>query len=343
MSITRAAGPPTAGPTNGVERRALVIDCDPGIDDAVGLALAVASPEIDLLAVTTVAGNAPLAVTTANARGVLALLGRPDVPVFPGAARALVRQSAHNRRSPHGTNGIGGVDLPAVTAAQSGGRAVEALARLLGEARPRSIVIAALGPLTNLALLISLYPELTDRIDRIVVMGGSMSAGNITPVAEFNTWFDPEAAQRVLADSDLDVTTVGLDVTRLATVDDELVSTLARRGDAGAALASMVTAYLDRRQTGWSLHDVLAVATVIEPAIVTTTTATLEVVVAGPARGQTIYALDELRHRYATDDPDADPPDQKVQVAIDLDISRFRLLVADRVAAARPLERTGRP
>jgi pyrimidine-specific ribonucleoside hydrolase len=310
----------------------LIIDCDPGIDDAVALALAVASPEIDLLAVTTVAGNAPLERTTDNALRLLELLGRPDVPVAGGATRALVRAGVHNRRSPHGVNGLGGIELASDSTAPAPYHAVDVLASALSDSTGPPITIAALGPLTNIALLLARYPELSTRIHQLVVMGGCIGRGNITPVAEFNVWTDPEAAQRVLTDSDLAIHIVGLNVTRSAVADDAMLATLRTRSRQGSVLANMVHAYGDRVPGGRPLHDVLALACVVDPGIVSSAPASVEVDTgSGPARGQTIYVLDEWREFYAVADPQPPGPTHRVQVALDVGVARFQRLVLERV------------
>jgi pyrimidine-specific ribonucleoside hydrolase len=310
----------------------LVIDTDPGIDDALSLALAVVSPELDLQLVTTLAGNSPLPVTTENALRLLHAFGREDVPVAAGADRALVRVAVHNLPLPHGLNGLGGVELSEARRQAESEHAVDLLAELLSSAEPHSVTIAAIGPLTNMALFLAVHPHLADRIDRLVVMGGSHGRGNITPVAEFNTWTDPEAAQRVLAESDLEITLVGLDVTRRATIDKPTLAILRSLSARGALLADMVEGYGDYQADGWPLHDVLAVAAIIDPTLIRTLPATIEVdTTLGPGRGQTVTTFEELGP-YATG-LYADPaPRTRVQVAVDVDEARFRDMLLSRVA-----------
>lgn len=311
------------------DRIPLVIDCDPGIDDAVALALAVASPEVDLLAVTTVSGNAPVEVATANALKLLRAFGRDDVSVAPGAGRALVRVGWHGLASPHGEDGLGGVELGSAPAPTAAEHAVQRLAAVLRAAAPRSVTVAAIGPLTNIALLLALHPECADRIDRLVVMGGSTGAGNITPAAEFNVWTDPEAAQRVLADSALHICLVGLDVTRRATVDGTALAALRAASQQGAVLARMILGYGDRRPDGWPLHDVLAVASVIDPTLITTRPAQVEVDTGlSPERGRTVcdFAAADRSRRVNS----VATRGTRCEVAVDLDVARFRDLVLAR-------------
>src|SRR5205823_9039370 len=181
----------------------ILLDCDPGHDDAIALLLALASPEVELLGVTTVAGNQTVEKTTANAIRILELVGREDVPVARGADRPLVREP-FVAAYVHGESGLDGPDLPPARGEPVAQHAVDFLAeRLAGK------TLVATGPLTNVALLLALHPEA--RPDRIVLMGGAIAEGNVTPAAEFNVWADPEAAARVFA-SGIDMTMVGLDV-----------------------------------------------------------------------------------------------------------------------------------
>src|SRR3954469_3370742 len=189
----------------------VIIDCDPGHDDAMALMLAVASPELELVAVTTVAGNQTLEKVTANAIRVLDVVDAHDIPVAAGADRGLIH-TAEAAGDVHGETGLDGPDLPPPSREPEPLHAVELLAR---ELRKRPLTLVPVGPLTNIALLIATHPDLVENIQDIVVMGGAIGLGNVTPSAEFNIWCDPEAAARVFA-SDADVTMVGLDVTHRA-------------------------------------------------------------------------------------------------------------------------------
>ena len=203
----------------------IILDCDPGHDDAIALLLALASPEVELVGVTTVAGNQTLEKTTTNALRVLELAGRGDVPVAAGAGRPLVRErdvAAHV----HGESGMDGPELR-----RPAGRARRrARGRADGARDPRAataaLTLVPTGPLTNVALLLALHPDA--RPERIVLMGGAVGEGNRTPAAEFNIWADPEAAHRVFT-SGIDVTMVGLDVTHQALITRRRRRRAARR------------------------------------------------------------------------------------------------------------------
>ena len=182
-----------------MKRQSLIIDCDPGVDDAVGLLLAFASPELDLLAVTTVGGNVPVEKTTRNARIIRQVAGREDVPVFAGAARPLRREPAGAGEF-HGAEGLGDLEAVEPDAPAAEGSAVDAIVRIVMAAEPGSVALAVMGPMTNVALALRVELRLAERLGPVVVMGGARSeGGNITPSAEFNIWADPEAAAEVFA------------------------------------------------------------------------------------------------------------------------------------------------
>jgi inosine-uridine nucleoside N-ribohydrolase len=256
----------------------ILIDCDPGHDDAVALMLAVASPEVELVGVTTVVGNQTVEKTTANALRVLELCGRPDVPVARGAAHPLVRQrsvAAHV----HGETGLDGPDLPPPSREPVAEHAVEFLARRIRE-HDGKLTVIPVGPLTNIALLLALEPDA--RPERIVLMGGSVGEGNRTPAAEFNIWADPEAARRVF-ESGIDVTMIGLDVTHQALVTDADAEAMRGLGKVGKIAAELFDFYGRWHKAtypdldGSPLHDPVAVAHVVAPGLVETRPAYIEV------------------------------------------------------------------
>ena len=303
----------------------LVIDCDPGVDDAIAILLALASPELDLLALTTVAGNLPLETTTRNALRVLALAGREDVPVAAGADRPLVIGYGRDSAVVHGADGLGGAPAPEPRAAVVPMHAVDLLAEVLERAE-EPVLLAPIGPLTNIALLAALRPELVPRLGRVAVMGGSDGPGNKTPAAEFNTWFDPEGAQRAF-DSGLDITMVGLNVTRVAALFDDDLERIRSAGPIGAVAAAMLDFYIDWHGRHYGercvpVHDALAVATLVRPELVTVIEAFVTVdTTAGPARGMTIVD----RYRW-------DGQAVNAQVAVGVDREAFVEFLCERLA-----------
>ena len=250
----------------------ILLDCDPGHDDAIALFLALASPELELLGVTTVAGNQTLDKTTANAIRLLDAVDRPEIPVAAGADRPFVRQR-YVAAYVHGESGLDGPELPPPSREPDGRHAVELLADTLDGA-DRPITLVPTGPLTNIALLLALHPGIEHRIERVVLMGGAIAEGNVTPAAEFNIWADPEAARRVF-ESGLDLTMVGLDVTHRALVGEPEAERMRAAGRAGAIVADLLGFYgrFHREQYGWAgspIHDAVAVAYVAQPGLLET-------------------------------------------------------------------------
>jgi inosine-uridine nucleoside N-ribohydrolase len=303
----------------------IILDCDPGHDDAIALLLALASPEVRLLGVTTVAGNQTLEKTTANAIRVLDHIDRPEIPVAPGADRPLVRER-HVAREVHGESGLDGPDLPPPAREPDSEHAIDWIARTL-LAEPDPVTLVPTGPLTNIALLLARHPELEARIERIVLMGGAIGLGNITPAAEFNIWADPEAARRVFS-SGLEVTMVGLDVTHRALMTPAHADRLAAAGSAGRLVADLHRFYsrFHRERYGWEgapVHDAVAVAHTIDPTLLTTRACGVRVDT-GPelSRGRTHVDL----HGTMGWEPSC-------QVAVEIDSERFLELLVARIAA----------
>jgi pyrimidine-specific ribonucleoside hydrolase len=255
----------------------IIIDCDPGHDDAIALLLALASPEVDLLGVTTVAGNSTLDNTTVNALKVLELCDRREIQVAAGAPRPLVRDLVIADHV-HGKSGLDGPDLAHPKIEPVASHAVDFLAeRILGS--PAPVTLIPIGPLTNIALLLSRYPEVVRKISRIISMGGAMGIGNITPSAEFNIYVDPEAAHRVYH-SGLPITMIGLDVTHQALLDNNHAERLRSMGRTGRFVAELLDFFISnypRHRSGGGagrggapIHDAVAVAHVIWPDLVST-------------------------------------------------------------------------
>ena len=307
----------------------VLIDCDPGHDDALALLLALASPELEVLGVTTVAGNQTVDKTTANALRVLELAGRTDIRVAAGAERPLVGELVVAADA-HGETGLDGPDLPPASTEPLAGHAVDFLAARLAESE-RSVTLVPLGPLTNVALLLAAHPAAAAKIERIVLMGGAVWEGNQTPSAEFNIGIDPEAAARVF-DSGLDVTMVGLDVTNKAVLTTADADALRGSGPVGAAAAAMLDFYLGfyneaYEHGGAPIHDAVAVAQVIRPDLLTVADRHVAVETSsGLCRGRTVV---DMRRRTQGPAPNA-------HVALDIDADGFRSLLLERLQAFSP-------
>lgn len=249
----------------------VILDCDPGHDDAIALILALASPELKVLAVTTSAGNQTQEKTLNNALRILTLLGRDDIPVAAGAPKPLARELiiADNV---HGESGLDGPTLPDPAFAPQAMTGLELMAKCLRES-PEPVTLVPTGPLTNIALLLAAHPELKPNIARIVLMGGAAGAGNWTPAAEFNIYVDPEAADMVFK-SGIPITMCGLDVTHEAQVMDE---DIARVRTITNPVARCVAGLLDffmiyHRDPKWGfagapLHDPCTIAWLLAPAL----------------------------------------------------------------------------
>ena len=302
----------------------IILDCDPGHDDAIAILLAVASPELDLRAVTTVSGNQTLDKTTNNALRVLELAGRTDIPVYAGADAPFVRQrdvAAHV----HGESGLDGPDLPQPSQSAQPQHAVEFLAQQYRGAE--TPVLVATGPLTNVGLLFATHADA--RPERIVLMGGAIGEGNRTPAAEFNIWADPEAAQRVFKE-DLDTTMVGLDVTHRALIKDEHTERMRGAGRVGKVVAELMDFYArfhKRRYTdleGSPMHDPVCIAHLIDPELVEVRAASIEVDCSGgPSWGRTNV---DWRGREHFGAPNA-------KVGLDIDGDAFARMVVERISS----------
>lgn len=298
----------------------IIIDCDPGHDDAIAILLAAASPELELLAVTTVAGNTTLDKTTANAIRVLDLLGI-DTPVAAGADRPLVRDLVVAEYV-HGASGLDGPVLDPPSRAPDPRHAVELMAQVVA-ASERPVTLVPVGPLTNVALFLAVYPDLAARLERVVLMGGSIGMGNVTPSAEFNIYVDPEAAHRVFG-SGLDVTMIGLDVTHRALLRPHDAARFAGGGRVSRFVADLYGFFSRHEPAGGAqgvpVHDALAIAHVIWDDLVVTESRAVEIDRGEQGRGRTVV---DRRRRGAR--PGA------VSVATEVDGVRFAELLVERI------------
>jgi pyrimidine-specific ribonucleoside hydrolase len=301
----------------------IILDCDPGHDDAFALLLALASPEVELAGVTTVAGNSTLDKTTANALRLLEFVDRTDIPVAAGADAPLVR-ARFIADYVHGETGLDGPDLPPARTKVIDRHAVDFLADEI-RARDGKLTLVPTGPLTNVALLLAMHPDA--RPERIVLMGGAIAEGNVTPAAEFNIWADPEAARRVF-ESGIDTTMVGLDVTHQALITRAHADRLRGSGRVGAMAAELLDFYgrFHAEQypelAGSPLHDPVAVAVVTHPGLVEVREAAISVDCEWEqGRGRTNV---DLRGRTGWE--------RNARVAVGIDADAFAELLIERIA-----------
>ncbi|WP_416358254.1 nucleoside hydrolase [Aureimonas phyllosphaerae] len=250
--------------------RKIIFDTDPGQDDAIAILAALGSPELDVLGIVAVAGNVPLHLASANARRIVELAGRADIPVYAGAERPFLRPLV-TAEHVHGETGLDGPDLPPPANPLREGHGVDFIIDTVRSHEPKSVTIAALGPLTNVALALLKAPDLAERLQGIVLMGGAyFEVGNVTPTAEFNVYVDPEAAASVFA-SGVDITVLPLDVTHQMHSTPARNEAFARLGNkSGAAVAAMLSfsEVYDLQKFGWEgapLHDPCVTAFLVKP------------------------------------------------------------------------------
>ncbi|MFI6323791.1 nucleoside hydrolase [Nonomuraea sp. NPDC050556] len=288
----------------------VLLDCDPGIDDALALALIAGSPTLDLVGVTTVGGNVDLALTTANALALREFLDLGDVPVAPGSPVALMRDNVRASHV-HGATGLGAAVLPPATKPAADGHAVDLIVDTL-RAAPGEITLIATGPLTNVALAVRKEPRIVDWANDLVIMGGSYTRGNHNPAAEFNIITDPEAAA-IVFDAAWVPTMIGLDVTLKARMTSALLDRMWGLGRLSDLLVPAAQSYAQVTETsGPAIHDACAVAYVVDPSLFTTVPAVVNVETAGRyTTGMTVVDFN-LRDRAPS-----------AQVATDLDVGGF--------------------
>ena len=308
----------------------VILDVDTGVDDALAIMFAVRHPGLDLLGLSCVAGNAPLAQVVDNTLRVLDAVGAPDVPVAAGAPRPLL-EAPREARHVHGADGLGGIPLPPTARQPEPRAAVELLRRLILD-HDRPVTLVALAPQTNLALLLRTYPEVVGNLERIVFMGGSASVGNATAVAEFNVWHDPEAAAIVL-DSGVPAYMYGLDVFNRVAVDHDTAVALEHGEDrlgrvVGALIGNRVALSEDERAEYTGLiGDAGAVCSIVDPVALRTEVRPVRVELAGYGRGQTLvdrrdFSGEDMVHGLAAEWT-------RVEIALAVDAERIARLFLD--------------
>lgn len=282
-------------------RRNIIIDADPGIDDAVAFALAAShQDQLNILAITTVAGNQSLKRVTGNALKLTSFLGLEHVPVASGIDAPLIREPISAPHI-HGSTGLGDCQLPETDRTVVSTNAVSYMAeRILSLPMGEKVTLVPIGPLTNIALLLKVYPQVKDRIDSICLMGGAAVGGNVTVTAEFNIWEDPEAAQIVFA-SGLPIVMCGLDVTNHCGFDKEQVCQLLdSQNPIAHAYGEMIDFYFrslaDRGSAGVAVHDAVTITYLLHPEWFITKKAYVEVDCSeGKNRGMTVCEFREWK------------------------------------------------
>ena len=323
--------PSTTAP--GTSPRRVLHDCDPGHDDAIAIMLAIADPSIDLIAVTTVAGNVTLEHTTNNALRVLDLLGRGDIPVAAGRAAPRVRDLS-TAAVMHGESGLAGPLPVTPSRGPSELTALEMIEQVLTEAT-EPITLVATGPLTNMADVVEQLPHLHHMIRELVIMGGAVELGNWTPAAEFNIWVDPDAADIVFRAgcvpggerTGIPLTMIGLEVTHRAWLTDEHADALRGTGDVGQFVAELLDHFVGFHQDrfGWEgapIHDAVTIAHLIDPTLVTTLPMNVQV--------ETESAL--CIGRTVADRWSVTGQPANAAVGIDIDRNRFVTMLLDRLS-----------
>ena len=305
-----------------MDRQKIILDCDPGHDDAVAIMLAAGAPSLELLGLTVESGNQTLEKTVRNACRVLQWIGREDIPVYAGCDRPMVREKL-TAGDIHGESGLDGPVFPPLRKQPETGHAVAFLIRTL-LASGGDVTVVTTGPMTNLAMALRLEPRIAEKIRRIVLMGGSFTNGNVSPAAEFNILADPEAAQ-VCFTAGRPVTMVGLDVTRRVLCTPAIVGCMARLDTPASRLFVDLMGHFCKTQKavfGWEggpLHDPVTIAWLIDPAVLRTQPMNAQIDLSrGPSYGRTnCDAYDYLGLPHTAD------------VAVEIDAARFWDIVED--------------
>ncbi len=331
------------GQNNAASPHRVIIDTDPGTDDALALFLALKSPELKVEAITAVAGNVPLSLTLPNALRLVEIAGRTDIPVAGGASKPLVRELITATYA-HGENGLGSVQFPEPKTKPVAESGPELIRKTVRKA-PGAISLIALGPLTNLALAFRDDPELPHMIPNLTLMGGSLSGGNVSPAAEFNIYVDPEAAAVVFR-SGIPITMVGLDVTRKAMLREENIQTLEAGANPVSRAAGQITRATFTRlrkanssAIGPAMHDSLAVAAFLDPSLVNLQDYCVEIETTGEyTAGETVgYRRAPLRKSPPMANAPAPAADAtfrpNAKVATDVHVDRFLQMLIGRLTS----------
>ncbi len=301
----------------------IIMDTDPGIDDAAALTMAINDPQINLKLVTAVAGNVTVDKTTANALKIVHFFGKDqEIPVAAGAKQPLIKPFEDAARI-HGESGMPGYDFGTDYGKPIQKSAVEALRdEIMASDEP--ITLVPTGSYTNIALLFTEYPEVKDRIKEIIAMGGTLAKGNMTSAAEFNVFTDPHAA-KIMYDSGIPIVMVGLDVTLKALLTPATMDKLGTMGRTGKMLQALVTHYNDGDENGHPMHDVNTIFYLLHPEAMTTEEMWVDVQTEGPAMGETVGDIRGAYHDGKTN----------AKVCVDIDAAAFNKWFLEEVATIK--------
>ena len=291
--------------------RQVILDMDPGIDDAAAIAVAVNHPELNVSLITTVAGNVSVDKTTKNALKLLEFFHREDIPVAAGASKPLKKAFA-DAANIHGESGMPGYDFPEPTIKPIDDDAVTAMHKVL-QTSSQPVTLIATGAYTNVATLFQNYPFDLVNIDEVILKGGSVSGGNVSSVAEFNIFTDPDAA-KIVMEAPVKKTMIGLDVTLKALITPETMAAITQMGKAGNMLSHIITAYGDVHEGGKPMHDVNTILYAVDPSCMTVKDGAVDVVTEGPAAGATVW---DFQHRWHENDF------VNATIGVDVDAERF--------------------
>jgi non-specific riboncleoside hydrolase len=271
--------------TGAIKPLPIIMDMDPGIDDAVAIAIALNAPQLDVKLFTSVAGNVSVDKTTLNELKLLEFFNRTDIPVAAGA-KAPLKKVFVDAAYVHGESGMPGYDFPEVKIKPVADDAVTAIVKTLNVAR-EPITIVVTGASTNIANLLTQHPEVKTKIARFILMGGSLSGGNVSSVAEFNVFTDPDAA-KIVFESGVPIVMIGLDVTLKALLTKKGLKKLKSINRAGKMLNGIMNAYNDVEEGGKPMHDVNTLFYLLHPESITLKTYQIDVITEGPAIGATV-------------------------------------------------------
>jgi len=313
----------------------IILDCDPGHDDAIAILLAAGNPEIELLGITTVAGNQTIEKVTRNAQAVCQVAGI-DVPIARGASEPLVTAQVV-AEDIHGDGGMEGPTLPEITGELDPRHAVDFIIETVMSHPPKTVHLVPVGPYTNIALAMRKEPRIIDRVKSVVCMGGSYTRGNVTPTAEFNIFVDPEAAEAVFR-ADWEVTMVGLDLTHQALATTELQDRVRAIGGEIPEFILDIWGFISKTYNevfefdAPPVHDACCVAALIDPAMMRSERAHVSVELHGQwTKGMTVVNFAEKPGMHHTMSGPTEMSDYRTLVATELDWQRFADLVTDSV------------